>query len=151
MIHFHLTCISVGKANGVQARLLVCLRRAPATAGSVEEIIADKAILKGVTRSLWQRMVAPGRSLITAIVEERKRQPHQGDVAGGAFRRPHAVAGRIRAHEHVQMLIFTFEKRKLIDRTTGNADGAWAGSVERHPIEHRVLAASLSITRPLGG
>ena len=110
MIHFQLTCISVGKANGIQARLLVGLRRAPAAPRSVQEIIADKAILKGVTRRLWQRMIAPGRSVITAVIEERKRQPHQGDVAGCAFRRPHAIAGRIRAHEHVQMLVFTFEE-----------------------------------------
>ena len=111
VVHLQLAGVAVGEAHGVETRLFVIARCAPTAAGSVEQVVADEAILKSVTAARCrQRVIAPRRSIVSAVIKERERHAHHGDVTGGNFRAPHAIALRIRAHEHVEMLVFTFQK-----------------------------------------
>ena len=110
MIHCEFICVAVGPTHDVEVLLFVLFWGAPAAARSIQEIIPDETILEGVARGLRQRVIAPRRSAISAVIEERQRHPHHRDVTGGNFRAPHAIALRIRTHEHVEMLVFTFEK-----------------------------------------
>src|SRR5258708_24407457 len=94
-------------------------------------------------------MITPRRSILAAIIETRERQAHQSDVARGYFRAPHAVAGGIGSHKHVNMFVFALEERKLIDRTSRDADRAGARTIEWHPVERRTLFRLLTIPRPI--
>src|SRR5438552_3834273 len=65
--------VAIGPTNHEQVGFVLVLRRAPATAGSVEQIVADESILKRIAGRLRQTVIIPGRRLVTAIVEAVQR------------------------------------------------------------------------------
>jgi hypothetical protein len=79
--------------------------------------ITDETVLKIVTFRFRQRPIARGRNRLGAVGKTPERNSHQRYVALGSIGVPHAIAICFRTHQHVQKMILTLQKRKLIHRT----------------------------------
>src|SRR2546425_5621045 len=68
--------VTIGPMNDEQVGFVLVLRRPPATAGSVEQIVTNESVLKRIAGRLWQTVIIPRRRVVTAIVEAIERDAH---------------------------------------------------------------------------
>src|SRR6185295_4259813 len=109
LIHF-----AAGVTHRNQMGTAWLLRIAPAAASAVQQVIADKPILKSVSGWFGKFAIVVTRYVLAAIRKIRERHAHQGHIPGCDFRAPHAITDRICPYQHVQVAVSAFEKRKLI-------------------------------------
>src|SRR5258705_2234210 len=88
--------------------LWASFRISPATAGSVDQIVADETVLEVVT-SLWFRQtpIIFFRDHLAAVRKAREWDAHQRYISCCDFRCPHAIALRLRPHQNIQIVVFT--------------------------------------------
>jgi hypothetical protein len=83
-----------------------------------------------------QRAVAGSGRGVAAVAEAGQRHPQQRHVALRALGRPHGVAARVGAHQHVQVAVAALQERELVDRAPAHAQRAGAEPSSGMPVEH---------------
>src|SRR5262249_39649844 len=112
--------VTPGPAQGKDGMLFRLFRVPPAGADAVQKVVAHVAVLKIVAVDSGKRTIARWRDAGAAVGKIVDGDAHERGVAGRDFSSPHAITRRLRAHQHVQIAIFTLQKRKLVDRAAGD-------------------------------
>src|SRR5262249_46356662 len=101
MREFQLVSDAISPLHREEARTWFVVGISPATARPIEQVVADKSILRCVSLRFWQLVIAESLNRSTAIGEARNGHCHQSQITGSCFGRPHAVASAIRADQHI--------------------------------------------------